>query len=357
MADVELKVNGRKYRGWKTARVTRGIEAVCGSFALGVTEKWSVDRKRWPFVDGDQCTVTVGGVTIVTGEVGTRRRSFGSEDHSVEITGRDAACALVDCSAVLDKWEFKEVAVAKFVEKICDQFGIKLTLQSGLSIPTVPKRIAISPGTKAFQVIEEVCRLVGVLAVSDGKGGLMLTRAGTERCDDQLVEGENMTGGSSTFDSTERFRRVIVMGQHHGASDEFFGEDAAHVKGSAEDPNVKNEKRVLIIRPEGGVTAELAKKRAQWEVTTRAVKGDAVTAIVQGWKQSSGAIWPINKLVRVKSPELEVNGDMLITQADYHASDRQGTTTTLTLKHPNAFKPEPVLTKDSGLWKEISSGV
>ena len=129
------------------------------------------------------------------------------------------------------------------------------------------------------------------------------------------------------------------------------------MKGSAIDSSVTRTERVLVIRPEHNVTIASATKRAQWEATTRAARSDVVTITVQGWTQADGTLWPVNSLVKVVSPTIAVDGTMLIAQAEYSIDDTSGTTTTLTLKRPDAFKPEPVISKESNLWKEISRGV
>jgi prophage tail gpP-like protein len=360
MADVTLKVNGREYGGWKSARVTRGIESIAGSFELTVSERWANQRTPWPFAEGDECSVAIGGVVLITGFVFKRSPRYSRDDHGVSVSGRDKTGDLVDCSVYSDKWEFKELTLLKFAEKLCEPHGIKVSMQAGLSsaLPKPPKKHAITPGVKVFHALEEACRLAGVLPVSDGKGGVVLTRSSTDRASVELVEGENILTASAVFDSSERFHTYHVIGQHHGSSDDFFGEDAASVKASAEDSNIKRTSRVLVVRPEHNVTPELAKKRAQWEATTRAARGDTVTVTVQGWTQGSKKpLWPINALARVRSPEIGVNGDMLITQAEYGLGDREGTTTTLTLRRPDAFKPEPSGVSGDRYWKEIVKGV
>ncbi len=87
----------------------------------------------------------------------------------------------------------------------------------------------------------------------------------------------------------------------------------------------------------------------------RAARADSVTATVQGWAMGNGALWPVNALVRVRSPHLRVDGDMLISQAVYSVGE-DGTKTTLTLRAPKAFLPEPTTQSDS-TWKEIRRGV
>lgn len=352
---VSLKVNGKVYGGWKTARISRSIETIAGGFSLSVSERWTNQGEAWPIFEGDDCTLLLNDSPIIFGYIDSRRLNYDSNQHTVSLSGRDNTGDLVDCSALLTTWEFKNVDVLGFAKKICSPFNIDVTLQTGITLTRATK-LSISPGDTAFNALEQACRVAGVLPISDGLGGLVLTRAGSSRCGTSLVEGQNILSASAEFSTNSRFHKYVVLGQHAGR-DDFNGTAAASVKGSAIDSSVTRTERVLVIRPEHNVTIASATKRAQWEATTRAARSDVVTITVQGWTQADGTLWPVNSLVKVVSPTIAVDGTMLIAQAEYSIDDTSGTTTTLTLKRPDAFKPEPVISKESNLWKEISRGV
>ena len=354
---IALRVGGREYGGWKTARVMRGIESVSGSFDLGVSELWAGQGEPWPILPEAACVVAIDGAPVVTGFVDRSDPSYSAKECGLSVSGRDGTGALVDCSAVLEAWEFKNVSVLAFARKVCEPYGIEVSLQPGLVLPASPRRISVSPGDLAFTVIERECRKAGVLPVSDGAGGLLLTRAGTARATTKLIEGQNILSASASFDATGRFHDYLVMGQHRGAND-FSGEAATcEIKGLAIDENVSRAGRQLVIRPEGGVTLAAAKTRAQWEATTRAARSCSASITVQGWTQADGTLWPINTLVAVDSPRIRTKGDLLITEAVYSVG-KEGTTTQLTLKPPLAFLPEAVIAAGaSGLWAEIKNGV
>lgn len=335
MPDVTLKVNGREYTGWKTARVTRGIESAAGSFSLSVSAPWDIAR-------GDACALEVGGEVVITGAVDRKRISFAAGEHTIEVGGRDRTGQLVDCSAVLEKWDFFRVPVLTFATKIAQPFGVPVALQAGLVLGDAPARLSVDPGDSAFEAVERACRAAALLPVADGRGGLLLTRAGATRATTALVEGENILSGSSEDDETGRYRTYTVRGQHAG-TDELSGEPAAAAEGSAQDLGVANEARVLLVRAEGNVTRAAAQRRAQWEATVRAARSWTATVTVQGWTQAGGALWPVNALVFVRSPTLELSEEMLISQVVYNLDESSGTTTELTLRLPGAFTPEPVI--------------
>lgn len=355
MSEIGLRVDGREYRGWKTARVTRGIEQLAGTFDLSVSERWGGQDQPWPIGEGSECAVTIDGATVITGYVDTRRPTLSG---GVSISGRDRAGDLVDCSALLDAWSFSGVGVLDLARKICAPFGVPVSVQKGLNLGavTLPKKYAIDPGDTAANALENLCRVAGVLATSDGAGGVVLTRAGTERVNTEIRQGVNLKDGSATYSAAGRFREYRVMGSHKGRND-LTGRTAAGVRGSASDLNARPG-RVLVIRPEGNVTAAQARERAEWEATVRAARADAVTLVVAGWKHTAG-LWAPNQLVRVVSPRLGINGDLLISRVTL-ALDPGGSSTELEVRSPDAFTPDPTIARAGGVnnyWKEIVRGV
>lgn len=351
---VALRVNGKEFSFWKSGRVTRSMESIAGSFELSVSDRWTTNDEPWDIQEEDVCQILLNGTTVITGYVEDIDPAFTADDHSLRVAGRDRAGQLVDCSVDLGKWEFKNISFKAFAEKVCAPHGITVTVQSGLTFPKAPSKFSIDPGDTGFNVLEQAFRRAGILLVSDGNGGIVLTRAGATRAVTALVEGKNMLAGSGSFKASGKFRTYKAIGQHRG-SDEFNGLPAAGVKGTATDLTVTRESRTLIVRPEGIATTEFAKRRAEWEASVRAARAARVSATVQGWTQGDGSLWPINALVPVKSRRLRVDGEMLITQADHFVSD-QGTFTELTLCRPTAFKPEPQITKASNEWRELRGG-
>lgn len=356
---ISLKVGGKSYEGWKSARVTRSMESVAGSFELEVA--WA-DRPQsaWPIREGDECTVEIDGETVITGYVDRRSVAYGPESHSLTVVGRDKTGDLVDCSVDLGKWEFANAHVQALASTICERFGIEVTLHSRLGQAEIPRvlKLSIDPGDSAFEAIERACRLAGVLAYADGLGGLVIARAGTGRARVELVEGVNILSASADFDISGRFHVYQVLAQHPGSAT-YHSAGAAAVRGEAIDETVERLERVLLIRAEGAATKAQAKKRAEWEATVRSARGDSVSVTVHGWRQKEGApLWPVNALTKVRSPLLGVDGDMLISTVEFSIDDTGGEVTHLTLRPPKAFTPEPRITKATARqWQAVAGGV
>lgn len=399
MSKLRLIVNGVEYSGWLSARATRSIETIAGSFELEISEKWNGQKRPWPIRVEDECTVQLDDDIILTGAVDRVRRRFDKESHTVSIEGRDRAAVLVDCTPVLTQAQFSNIGVLEFCQMLADPFGITVMLQDGVSdaaisttspsgagggpakpvakraadvgsagrsstatkIGTPKARLTVDPGETAFSLIDQACRLSGLLPVSDGLGNVVLTRASVSQCATAIVEGKNLLSGEITLDATKRYARYIVSGQAQGDDADDEPLNAASVfstKAHGIDAGVVRTERTLLVRAEGAVTQAFANMRADWEATIRAGRSIALDLAVQGWRQGDGSLWPINALVPVTSPTLGVDDALLISSVTYAQSEEQGTTTRLSVTRPDAFSPEPTVAGGKALqaWWGVKGG-
>lgn len=363
--DVELLVNGFAYSGWKSIRVTRSIESIAGSFSLDVSDRWDGDRDPWPIAEEDACRVRVAGTTVIDGYVDKRSLSATKDTRTLAYSGRDRAGALVDCSAIVEagsvsksNWTFYNVDLVAVATAIAAPFGIDVSVAPSVSLSDLTKetKVVVHPGDSCFEVISRLAAAAGVLVVSDGAGGIVITRAGTGRAA-ALIEGQNILAASVEFDATDRFRRYLISSQIPG-TDDASGE-ATRIQAEAIDEGVRRLERVLLIRPEKSEGIAGARRRADWEARIRAARSEKVSVTVQGWKQPDGSLWPVNARTRVVAPRLiGVDGDLVISQVEFSVGDG-GKLTQLSLVRPDAFTPEPVaatVKSSGGAWKELAKG-
>lgn len=354
--DVALIVGGKRYSGWKSIRVTRSIESLTGSFALDVSDRWG-PADPWPIAEGDACRVEIGGEVVIDGYVDQRKMSASGTTRALSYSGRDRAADLVDCSVLVPdattkghKWTYRNLDIAKFARQIASPHGITVSVQPGLVLKPDPLLVA-HPGETGFEAIKRAAGSAGVLVVSDGRGGILITQSGTTRAT-SLVEGENIKECEVDYDAKDRFYRYLISSQPPG-TDEANGE-ALRVQGQATDTDVARTNRVLLIRPDKGYTAAAAKRRADWEARIRAAKAATATITVLGWRQTpGGALWPLNALTHVRAPKLlGIDGTMLISQVDFTIGDG-GKIAQLHIVRPDAFTPEPqnaAVVSGQGLW-------
>jgi prophage tail gpP-like protein len=358
--EPHLVVNGADYAGWKAVSVTRSMESIAGSFQLEVSDRWAARAESWPIREEDSCLVQIDGETVIDGFVDVRSPALAAQQVNLAYSGKDRSSSLVECSGIVtgadsskNKWVYRNVSVLEFCQAIAKPFGVPVSLQPGLTLAKLPQLVA-HPGDDAFEMMSKAANDDGVLLVSDGHGGVVITRRGTTSAT-ALVQGVNVMGAAGSFDMTDRFYRYLIASQVPGTEDE-SGEQA-NVIAEAFDLDVRRRNRVKLIRPEKNYNRADAKRRADWESRVRAAKSARFQVTVQGWRQtSSNELWPINALVPVEIPRIGLHGEMLISQAQYTVAE-SGRVTVLQLVRPDAFEPEPkAFTKGEGGWKELRKG-
>src|SRR6266705_19641 len=100
MHDVRLKVGGGDYGGWKSVRISRGIEQIASGFEVSVSEIWpgrDPARDLVKIKPGDACRLSIHadetdkeGTTVITGFVDEVRITHDATSHEIKIAGRDA---------------------------------------------------------------------------------------------------------------------------------------------------------------------------------------------------------------------------------------------------------------------------
>lgn len=333
MADgvVDLKVKGGVFSGWESMEIKTGIEQIAGTFRLGVTERWAGQDTPTPIMPGFPCEVLLDGAPIITGYVDSTDPTYDESTHTVSIEGRDKTGDLVDCSAIHKSGQWKNRRLDQIAADICAPFGIKIVKLAdvGAAFPS----FNIQEGERAFEALDRMARMRAVLLVSDGLGSLIITRAGQQRIATELVEGVNIKRAKGKFDWKERFSHYVVKGQHRGTDGE--SADAARgPSGKADDAVIDRYRPLVVLAEDQGHIASL-QQRAEWEKNVRIGRANRANITVQGWKHADG-LWRPNSLVRLRSPMLYADLDLLIAQVTYKL-DSGGTTAELELCRPEAF--------------------
>ncbi|OGS90864.1 MAG: hypothetical protein A2Z95_06255 [Gallionellales bacterium GWA2_60_18] len=333
---VEIKIGGVAYGGWKSARIERGIEQIAGNFELGVSERWPGQETPSQITRGSRCEVLAEGETVITGWVDDTRPTFSDTQHEFQVMGRDATGDLVDCSAINKGGQWLNAKLDRVVRDLCAPFGISVAVDAS-PIASLPGSFSIQDGETAHECIERACRMCAVLPVSDGKGGLLLTRAKAAQPVAELVEGENILSASGEFSDKERYSRYIVKGQDRGSDDNFDSpETHSQVLAEATDSGVARYRPLIVLAESHGATATY-KERAEWERNIRRGRSSRATVTVQGWRSADGQLWRPNTMVRLRSPWLGVDADLLIASVALTLDEQSGTRAELRLCGREAF--------------------
>lgn len=333
--EIELLIDGQRYGGWKSVRITRGIEQLAGEFSLSVTERWPGMDVARPVRAGAKCAVTIDGEPVVTGYVDTVSPRYDETSHQVEVTGRDATGDLVDCSAIVGDGRVEGTTLAGMARLLARPFGVPVVVLGDAGSTDLPGEYAVQEGESVFETLERAAKYSGALLYSDGSGRLVVGNAGAGRAAVELVEGLNIRSASAEWSWRDRHSVITVKGQSSG--DDFnFGDEAAQPSSEARDL-VIDRHRPLVLLADGQTVTSTASNRAQWEVKVRRGRGTRARATVSGF-YAGAALWTPNTLVPLVSPWLNANRDMLIARVTYLIDDK-GRRTELELVAPEAYAP------------------
>ena len=339
MPEVLLRVDGKEWAGWKSYRIQLGMQQLAGSFDLSVTERWpgQADRRKIP--EGAPCQLYYGGELLITGYIDAVKPNYNATSHQVQVSGRDKTADLVDCSAPPTQYIGR--GLADLARQLAKPFGITVIDQAGANAPF--KSLKPNDGESVFDVLRQGASVRGVLLVTDGRGNLLLTRAGHDRASDTLVLGENILSGSGSRDLRDVFGTYTIKGQQQG-DDDTFGEAAAAVSASATDSRISRHRPLTIIA-DTPLDAASAKTRVQWERNVRWGRSQSISYTLNSHRQRTGTLWRHGQLVSVNDPYNYLSGaERLITDITYSLDD-DGERVELTVMPREALdvlpQPEP----------------
>lgn len=339
---ITLRINGVDWSYWKSVEITRQMDAIAGAFSISLADKWVNGAQAMPIAAGMECEVLIGQDPVIKGYIDKSTPSFSAQDHGIGITGRDKSADLVDCSAVHKPGHWLNQDALQLCTLLAAPFAVNVTAEGDVGAPF--PSFKLEQGETAFEAMDRALKQRELLACPDGAGGLVLLKVGARENGAALVQGENILSASAGFDMTDRFSDYLVQGQQTG-NDEVYGLAACAVHAENRDPAVLRY-RPLLVRAETNVNPASAKQRAAWECTVRAARAVTVSVTVQGFRQggvgsASGPLWQINALTDVDIPFLRLSQQLIASKVTFRRDASSGSTTTLELKDPASFIPEP----------------
>jgi len=365
VAIFELRVGGEIYSGWKSLRVTRGLERATADFALSVSEKWPILGEAWQIMPGSTCEIYLDGELVLTGYVDAYRPSYTATSHEIECTGRSRTCDFVDSSVTDTDGQFKGLTPGELARMLAAPFDIEVvTDYEGEPIPDAQQQ----QGETCFALVERMSRLQEILITDDQYGRLVLTRASAGQCSTILEQGVNILTAGADHDDSERFSEYIVKAQRPAnRTYDDYGETGSplaglrpgarfaieraagdkktapktltQITGTVRDEGVTRYRPHVIVA-ESQADGEDAAKRADWEMRRRLARAKTANVTVNGWRQRDGRLWLQNESVFILSPWLGLAEPLLIGEVEYSYGDG-GEVTALSLVLPDTFLPDP----------------
>lgn len=358
---VSLTLNGQNFTGWKSFSASFDMEQFVNQCRFDLFDKdgsviqgMPLGSTGSPFETGLACKVSIqnqavfGDTPILDGFIVSDADSEDGNSNNMSIISADKTVDLLDCSAIHESQTWQNKPFSKIVLDLATPFGILVDV-SRLTSDSLIKKFTIQSGESPFDAIERLCRSEAVLPLSSLDGVLVLGHAATsaERAVEAIEVGVNVLSAQRSRDWTERFSEYTVIGQGDGQGKR-WNKQMLQAAATSLDTGVTRHRPKLIVA-ENKLTKKLAIQRVKWEAQVRSGRATEYRVTKRGWFQSIGGmptrLWETNQRVDFRWLSRGVDGEFLITSVDLSLG-AGGEITTLTLKHPDVFNPQPGLQVD-----------
>ncbi|WP_054310845.1 phage baseplate assembly protein [Mesorhizobium sp. 1M-11] len=385
---MALEIDGTLYEEWTEAEVTRDLKDFAGSFSFTLrdgtrsmaTFAYASPRSIFRVRPGQAVKAIVDGAVVLVGWIKTVEPNIDESHAEVTISGEDKAGDLVDCAAAPEgPGEFRNVKLEDAAKKIAAPYGLQVRteIDTGAAFP----RYALDLGEAGYAAIEKGARQRHALVMSDGVGGIVITRTGARRAPAALTLPGNAKGSRATFSHEGRHSETIVRGQAEKADGGRDGRAAPLIAdgdpvdpgsreptdgsatdrerrgtaltGRATDPEITRHRPIVHLartQPD----EQSVQDEADWRMRTARAASEEANYRVRGFSVE-GRVWRVNEMAYVSDAFQGIERDMLVSKVVFRSSD-EGEETEITVTSPEAFDKKAVGSRRRNLKKKGSSG-
>lgn len=330
---VSLLIGGRSHSHWESYSIDSNLltPADAWQVSLGIMQQAIPDSLR----PGAPVQVQVGGDTVLSGLVDDVELIVSRTEHSLRLSGRDGAAALVDCSAPV--FVSRQVDLAEVINKLVKPLGItKIRIDGSGAF----EKINVDPGETAWDVLAHAAAANGLWPWFDPDGTLVIGGADTSApVMAELVlsysgKGNNLLSLGRSESIANRYSEITVLGQSHGTE---INDGQHAILGKATDASMAVYRPLVIIDSESDSPA-IALRRARKLLADGRLEGYTLNAQVAGHRIAmSGVLWTPGQRIHVKSEPHGIDAVFLLMGRTFKRDRGNGTTTDLLLKEDGVW--------------------
>lgn len=331
---VTLKVNGIDYSGWTSVSITTSLQSFYRSFSVASSRRIKTNGSfTLGFDIGDRVEVYIGQDKVITGYVKKVNVTYDSSSLNLRVDGVGCPWAMFSGSLPLNAPKtYEQMTLVDIIKNIAKSFDVAFKTDFDSSEKT---SISFSAEESVKSKIEGLIKKKNFLLSEDESGVLVLLNPGCERkSNDQLSLGRNILECSKTTDANLIYSEYVVYGQGTNPDSIRPVTDNQLVGRSLGSSKIK---RVLAKKQTGNAIQSDLDVRAAMLRDNSEANATSLIYKVQGWRQSNGELWRVNSFVDVIDVVLSIKRSYLIGGVT-HSLSSQGTTSTLELVLPSAFK-------------------
>lgn len=342
MNELLLRVKGSAYAGWIEASVSRALDQFVPSFELLYADRWAESDRPRAIQPWDECELSYGPHLLLTGFVDTITGDIQRDNLTLRTTGRGRTEDLADCSIRHKTGHWRDRSLLQIVEEVCEPFAISVVIDAAVQQTNALKftQVEADDGEAVFDLIDRLCRVRGVLAITTPEGNIRLTRI-TRSAPLRAVTlpVEEAISRSWRYETGDLFDEYFLRSQTGRRKNE-NGKRAALESYSVRDGTVPRHRPKVLSSEQSARLGEL-QDHAVWERNMRHGQALRLTYQVPGLLAPDGAPWEPGMLIRVGDDEIGAHDTLVCARAELRV-DAENLFTRLELAMVESYSTEPV---------------
>ena len=350
---MKIEVDGVQYRDFTSASSIRRLDALSNTFGFGTT---SLDALPLPFLGGEAVKVFADEELILTGFIELVNVNMGTEDHGIDVQGRDRTGDLLD-SSLDSKADIRASTMKRIIENVIAHLDPTTKKANRIQVvdEVKPARFdpakdvaAPEPGENAFEFLEKLARKRQVLLTSNEDGAVVISSGSGVEVDatiQHLVTDDgsnNVQEFSASYDTTGRFNLYKSISQLNMVAANLAGTVglgqlvSQGTNKSAIDEEVRKGRQWILVG-ESSMSGSEDEKRARWQRNMKRAQGKMYAATVSGFRNQAGLLWDVNRIIQVVDEYAGIEAKMLTNSVTFNLGSDGGRTSTIALVDVDAY--------------------
>lgn len=330
MADnkITIEIDGINFEDFETGIVSRRFDEFCGTFDFKCSKD---DADDFNIDEQSYCTIYVNDKKVMTGVIDKVSPSEDANSSSVNITGRDITCDIVDSTLPTSISLSGEFDLVTVVEKVIEALELQDLIKVINNIPDLKKFtsadvVSSEIDKNAFEFLNEYAQKVSAILITDEDGNIVITRAGEKTVPDKILNQfgnpeNNVLSSSAGYDFSERYYKYIVVSQSNATTEKKeITLDSVSQKGIAYDEAARKS-RVKVIKADNSCNSETCQEIATLEANVRRANSLKYNCSVAGYQLNNGDLYSINTLMTVIDDDNFIESQLMVKSVSFEFGD------------------------------------
>lgn len=351
---VVIEIDGQNLTEFLSGSVSVQLDQFCNSFSFSTTKTLQGEYNIFPEAE---CRIFINDKLAMTGVIDSVSPSEDSSSSSIDVSGRDRTCDIVDSDLPESISLSGEFTLQTVIEKVLTSLGlsdIKVVneIADEMRSFTSADIVSAEVDKNAFEFINDYAQKVSAILITNEEGNIVITRAGEDRYTDKLLndvgnEENNILSSSAGYDYSQRYYKYIVYSQSNTntQTSDVKLENVAQ-KGIAIDDEIR-ESRVMVIKSNNACNSATCQEIATLEANVRRANSLNYSCTVYGFETNDGELWKRNKLIQVFDIDNDIDSELLIKGLTFNIGN-DGATTDIELALADAYTLQASLDEVNG---------